>query len=339
MYEKNSKIDKNDFDGNIVFGGKIFHDLTKRKEVIANITQGKWGQDFFTDKSVERTAKLERFDILENCPCCKSKEIYKSLNINGLIIFTCRKCLLGFQNPRVKKEWISEIYKNTYVMDQVYDSESAVKLDKIKFKYGLQVASKYKFNLSPALDVGCGTGLSLDTYSEFGIEKVFGIDPGKYTNSASDKRIEESFLDNIPDKFNGLSLITLWDTLEHIYDYKNMIISCYKCLASGGLCLILVPNFYSLATRLMRNLSPVFQIDHIYYFSLKSLCLSLTEAGFSIVHSETVISEIDNCRNYLEFNEPYFSIPQNDKSFSWLTPEYIHENKLGSRLLIVAKKN
>lgn len=335
---KKIKFNKDDFDGNLVFGGKQFHISTNRETVLENVSSGLWGNDFFSGSPSTRGVRKDLFEVLENCPCCSSSEIDEKLQVNGLKIFQCSECLYGFQNPRIKSENVSKIYEDTYVMDEVYDSPVAIDLDKIKFQYGIQTASDYYGVITSALDVGCGTGLSLDVYQDFGISEVYGIDPGKYTHSKADDRISSSFLLEIPEKFKDLSLITLWDTLEHIHDYKALLKSIYKALAPGGLCLILVPNFLSLATRLMREKSPVFQIDHIHYFSSIGLELSLNQLNFDVIHKETVISEIDNCRNYLEFKEPYFSSPSNEPAFNWLDANFIHSNMLGSRLFFIAKK-
>ena len=217
-------------------------------------------------------------------------------------------------------------------------SEIAKELDSIKFQYGIQLASKYTSDIQSVLDVGCGTGHSLDIYERCGVPDVHGIDPGIYSNMSDDKRISASFMVEVPQTFSNISLITLWDTLEHIHDFKFMLNSVYKALGKNGLCLIMVPNFLSLATRLMRELSPVFQIDHLHYFSETSFGSTLLDCGFSVVHKETVISEIDNCETI-----------SNSKNLTSLllavtrrligTSQYIHQNMLGSRLLFIGKKN
>ena len=338
MIKHHQQLSKNDFDGNLVYGGKSFHESTGRANVIQDTVSGVWGSKFFEGDSSTRRVRSDFFDSLSNCPCCNSTDITHKLSVRGLTIFQCNSCFHGFQNPRLKPELVSSVYEEQYVMDPVYESPVAKKLDILKYQYGIQVASKYLPSVPSVLDVGCGNGLSLDVYSSCGIPFVSGIDPSPYTSQKVDPRITSSFLLDIPSQYSDLSLITLWDVLEHIHDHKRMVESVFNTLKPGGACLIMVPNFLSLATRLMRERSPVFQIDHLHYFSRNSLNFELNAVGFEVVHCETVISEIDNCRNYLEFSEPYFSSPFNDKAFDWLTPSYIHDNFLGSRLFFVAIK-
>ncbi len=332
-------LSKDDFDGNIVYGGKTFQESTGRADVIEDIVGGVWGSKFFKGESSTRSVKTEFFETISFCPCCNTSDIKHKLTVpSGLSIFQCNACSYGFQNPRLKADLVSTVYEEDYVMNSVYESPVAKHLDTIKYQYGIQVASRYLPEITSVLDVGCGTGLSLDVYSSCGISSVSGIDPSPYASQGIDSRITSSFLLDIPPQFCDLSLITLWDVLEHIHDHKRMLQSVFRALKPGGACLVMVPNFLSLATRLMRERSPVFQIDHIHYFSHDSLVYEFNEVGFQVVHSDTVISEIDNCRNYLEFSEPYFSSPSNESAFNWLTPSYIHDNLLGSRLFFIARK-
>lgn len=337
---KKSKIHKNEFDGNIVFGNKAFHEGTNRDQVIENVVvESRWGQKFFQKKNGGLEPIEKYFDVLENCPCCNSKKIFKKIVTRGISIYECSDCLFGFQNPMIKPQFVAEIYEELYVMDVVYSSDMANELDRIKFLYGIQIARSVNPNITSVLDVGCGAGHSLDVYESAGITKVLGIDPGEYTkNGLPDTRIQTSFMEVVPDNFTNISLVTMWDTLEHIHDFQRMLNSIYDALEVGGVVLIMVPNFRSLATRLIKEKSPVFQIDHISYFSKDALTFAMESAKFNVRHFETVISEIDNCRNYLEFNEPYFSTPKCESAFEWLTPDYIHQNMLGSRLLVIGQK-
>jgi len=154
----------------------------------------------------------------------------------------------------------------------------------------------------------------------------------------SDIEIITDFSDDIPNHIKNIDLISLWDTLEHIHNFNKMLSYTYNALSIRGLLVILVPNLNSLASRLIRKNSGTFCIYHLNYFTENSLGLLLKNHGFKVLQKETVISEIDNCRNYLEFQEPYMNVPKNESAFDWLTPEYIHKNMLGSRLFFIAQK-
>jgi len=334
-----NKIQKNDFDGNIQYGGANFHKLTNRTQVVEKVLKNKWGEEFFHLHNGNIIPKMEFFERLANCLNCGSDQIYDLMHVRGLGISLCPVCDFGFQNPRFKKDKLPHIYGDKYIMDDTYSSEQAMKLDNIKFKYGIQRVREFESEVDDVLDIGCGPGFSLAAYKSVGIQNVYGLDPGKYEkNLNAEFNIERNFSEVVPEKFKKLGLITLWDVLEHIHDFKLMLKSANAALRDKGHILLMVPNLRSLATTLIRENSPTFQIDHLNYFTETSLTKALEDAGFKSIVRETVISEIDNCRNYLNFLPPYTSEAAERIEFNWLTADYIHSNNLGSRLFFIAQK-
>jgi SAM-dependent methyltransferase len=331
-------INKHEFDGNLKYGGKTFFKESCRDIVTDKVNSSDWAKEYYITSNNRNEPNLDYFDQLTNCPCCNMSDHQQIICKNGLSVSRCNDCGFGFQNPRFKKDKVSELYKDVYVMNDVYSSDVGMELDKIKFQYGIQKACLYKTDINKTLDIGCGVGYSLVEYQKCGIQNVIGIDPGKYEGHNIDVNIYNCMLDEIPKELNNISLITMWDVLEHIHDFNKIIESVYESLEVNGLLLIMVPNLLSLATRLIRENSPTFCIDHLNYFTENSLSLLLEKNKFTIVMKETVISELDNCRNYLEFQTPYDSSPNREKAFNWLDADYIHNNMLGSRLLFIARK-
>ncbi len=332
-------IHKDDFDGNIKYGGKKFHQSTARDTLIKSVEDGDWGSKFFYTYNGLIKPKKEYFEYVNSCILCGSENLLPLVERKGLAVVRCNECGFGMQNPRFKADRVHEIYEDTYCMDETYSSKHTVLLDTIKFMYGIQQSRKFIDFIGSVLDIGCGPGLSLSAYKKTGVPNVVGLDPGVYTSDLSEGSsiVKEGF-DDISSKFNNISLVTIWDVLEHIHDFKKMLTDIWDVLEDGGLLLVMVPNLLSLATRIIRASSPTFAVDHLNYFTEDSLELSLKNANFKIMFKETLISEIDNCRNYLEFSSPYNSIPKNEDAFSWLTANYIHDNMMGSRLLFIVKK-
>ncbi len=63
----------------------------------------------------------------------------------------------------------------------------------------------------------------------------------------------------------------------------------------------------------------------------------MDKGGFKPVLMETIITEIDNIRNYMSFEWPY-EAAHYDEAFDIITPEWIHANMLGSRLIGIFKR-
>ena len=65
----------------------------------------------------------------------------------------------------------------------------------------------------------------------------------------------------------------------------------------------------------------------------------MTLHGFQSVHIETAISEIDNVKSYLSGEYPYHGYGDPDHLFDFITPKYLHDNLLGSRLIGVFRND
>ena len=129
----------------------------------------------------------------------------------------------------------------------------------------------------------------------------------------------------------------MWAIFEHITDPKKFLSEIYRILKPGGKILLLVPNFNSLVIRIMHEKAQTFAgHSHINHFNDKSLKKILEIMNFTVLESETILSEIGTVNNYLNFNNPSFG--SSKQVINFLTPEYIHENYLGYMLLMVASK-
>ena len=136
----------------------------------------------------------------------------------------------------------------------------------------------------------------------------------------------------------GYDAITMWNVFEHLYDIQGMLTSIKNMLKNKGLFMLMIPNVESLATRLMREKSPTFNWKHVSHFSPGSLRFLMNGNGFEECFFETVISEIDNIKSYMSGEYPYHGHGDPEHLFDFITPEYIHKNLLGSRILAVFRK-
>ena len=78
---------------------------------------------------------------------------------------------------------------------------------------------------------------------------------------------------------------------------------------------------------------------HLNHFSKNSIKYFVEKKGsFKMLHAETMVTEIDNIKSYLNGKFPYSGYSDPDKIFNILNPYFIHKNLLGSRLIVVFKK-
>jgi hypothetical protein len=74
--------------------------------------------------------------------------------------------------------------------------------------------------------------------------------------------------------------VTAWDVLEHLPDLTNYIDAFTSLLRSGGHLFVTVPNIASLSARLAGRYWNAFLLEHLWYFSPKTLERFMFDRGF-----------------------------------------------------------
>ncbi len=135
------------------------------------------------------------------------------------------------------------------------------------------------------LDVGCGTGAILDTFSKS--YEAYGQDVSaravEFCRKRGITRVVQGTLDRLPPDYVNFDLATMLDVLEHIDNEKGALRQVHALLNAGGRVLITVPAFPALwgahdvvthhkRRYLKSTLTEVvescgFTVEHISYFN------------------------------------------------------------------------
>jgi 2-polyprenyl-3-methyl-5-hydroxy-6-metoxy-1,4-benzoquinol methylase len=133
------------------------------------------------------------------------------------------------------------------------------------------------------LDIGCGSGTFLETAKRRGWQTVgTELNAEKFQDSGLEVHDD---LDKIADKFapESFDAITLWHTLEHFQNPREILIKARKMLAINGSLLAAVPNFGGFQSKLFGgNWLHLDMPRHLFHFSFESLKLLLKQCGFVV---------------------------------------------------------
>lgn len=340
---KESLEAKNEFDGNLRFGAEVFHRETNRSG------EGKPSSGYLIrehamlviDSEEERFRRIEKYwENVDECPVCDSNERESYLNRFGLDIYCCGNCTHRYLSPRVKYDDAMGIYADDKTASDIYTKPLQVEIDEIKYEYGLSLIEQiYSPAKEKIMDIGCGAGVFLKMAEKKGWQTCVGIDVNEryadiYNDAKGVQYISANFESLDKDKLgSNYDCISMWSVLEHLYGLHDILNILKGLLKKDGLLFILVPNVESLATRLMRDMSPTFAWKHLSHFCKKSLTILMEKQDFKNIHYETVISEIDNIKSYMSGEYPYHGYGDPDGLFDFITPEYLHKNFLGSRMI------
>jgi 2-polyprenyl-3-methyl-5-hydroxy-6-metoxy-1,4-benzoquinol methylase len=338
---------KNKFDGNLIYGAKKFNFKTKR------LGDGKPASGHLIREQAEAVTDTEKdrykrkpgcWETVKQCPVCRSENNVFFLSRQGLDIYKCLNCTHRYLNPRIIYSKSMNIYADNKTDSDIYKTPLQKNIDEIKYLYGLELIKQLNDGKSQKImDIGCGNGVFLNVAFKNGWKQCVGIDVNRRYSSIYKKTkgiqfISGNFDSLDPDKLGAdYDCLSMWAVLEHLYDLTGMLKIIKKLLRNNGLFLVFVPNVESLATRLMREMSPTFNWMHVSYFSRRSLLELMKINNFENVFLETAITEIGNIKSYMSGEYPYDGYVDMENLFSFITPEYIYKNFLGSKILGIFK--
>jgi SAM-dependent methyltransferase len=140
----------------------------------------------------------------------------------------------------------------------------------------LQEVSKIiDYKNSKILDVGCGTGIFLESIIKDGANNCFGVDgPSKFVKRAKERGYKDIFIiddlcnTSMPFKNESFDFILCKDVFEHLIDPIFTLHEIKRVLKKDGYFLFHVPNHFPLYGRLKFLLSN--DIDTFHFFKAES---------------------------------------------------------------------
>jgi cyclopropane fatty-acyl-phospholipid synthase-like methyltransferase len=132
------------------------------------------------------------------------------------------------------------------------------------------------------LDVGCANGDFPRFMAARGWE-VEGVEVSKSSQRITDFRVYEQEFQDIPLNEPAYDAVTAWAVLEHVHDPMAYFRKAAAVVKKGGLFVLLVPNFESVASR------HLFCEDlprHLYFFTRGTVRQYLEETGFRLEKEE-----------------------------------------------------
>ncbi len=237
------------------------------------------------------------------CPICRSKKYtttYRSttnlsndLNIkifsarrlpdkiHGTIV-RCKRCGLVRSLEIIGQTKLSELYaKSKFTYNNITDNLESSYIKIIKnATIGLD-RKKIKI-----LEVGCGNGFLLAKAKEVGYKNVSGIEPSRDAISRSPKTIRKNIVlgmlneGSFPPK--SFDIICAFQVFDHIPDPNVFLKTCHSFLKPGGKIVLMNHDVESWSARFLGERSPIFDIEHTYLYSPKTIKKILINNSFKI---------------------------------------------------------
>ncbi|MFN4152259.1 MAG: methyltransferase domain-containing protein, partial [Candidatus Sericytochromatia bacterium] len=206
----------------------------------------------------------------------------------------CTNCGLVLASPRPNdktlKRYSNELYLNSKkVEDEDFDK---VILESNTFNERLNNIEKILPNCNELLDLNPNTGVFLSISNLRGWN-TFGVENNKLKvdsiNSLYNLDVTHGELSDYLDNSRNYDVITLWECLEKIPDFKNIIEKISKKLNKGG---VFAFSFHGknspIVSKLGKNYPSWYYPDYLYFFDTRLIKKLVEELGFSVVNTQIV---------------------------------------------------
>jgi SAM-dependent methyltransferase len=195
-------------------------------------------------------------------------------------LIACPSCDLLYANPAPAPGALASAYR-----DAAFDSSEESRFAADTYIEILAGILNRLPDRAGALDIGAGDGAFLERLLDLKLTDVAGLEPSQAPIAAARDDVKPLLrrgLFSARDfKPGSLSLVTSFQTLEHVDDPLSLCRDAYALLKKGGAGVFVCHNRRALSARLLGLKSPIFDIEHLQLFSPASAWFLLERAGFT----------------------------------------------------------
>ncbi len=244
------------------------------------------------------------------CPICKTDEyskLYLEANFDiaaldqyafasrkvpeymHLRLARCRNCDLIYANPMFDHSFLEASYK-----EASFDSGIEAILASKTYAKNLKNIKKRLPDYIGALDIGTGEGAFLARLKEYEFEQIQGVEPSEAPIALASPEIQplikSGFFNGADFKPNSFSLITCFQTMEHLQNPLAVTKQIFELLKPGGAAYFVGHNRKGALNRILGRRSPIFDIEHLQLFSPISARRLFEQSGFVDVSVNPIIN-------------------------------------------------
>lgn len=238
-------------------------------------------------------------DTLQHCPVCQQTTFESFLNCKDYLVSqqkfaiqTCVNCGFRFTNPRPDAASIGSYYQSSdYISHNDQGGGLINRIYRIVRGYTLKNKLAIINRLHPQkgklLDMGCGTGLFLETCKKGGWT-ISGIEPDDKARRVAGDRLSIDIASDISQtEPSSVDMITLWHVLEHVPELAETLTQINERLKVGGELLLALPNSNSLDAQYFQEYWAAYDVPrHLSHFTPKTINQLVAQFGFRLQETQ-----------------------------------------------------
>lgn len=223
-----------------------------------------------------------------------------NLNLGIFSVYFCLNCNNGFTYPKViKKSRILSPDVPPLNLNSIFGLLLSLFVQ-IRTKYILDTHTIKDLKKLRVLDIGGGSCKFANSLVRKGAlvtviepnkkNKIYAAQGVNFISDIFDRKV----LKKIKYKSEPFDLITMWHSLEHCPDPKEVCLLANKILKKKGYLIVIVPNFESLQSTIGKNYWTYLDVPHhLFHFTHIGLNLLFSETGFRLKKSYRFSLEYD----------------------------------------------
>ncbi|MBL9129030.1 MAG: class I SAM-dependent methyltransferase [Verrucomicrobiales bacterium] len=220
------------------------------------------------------------------CPLCGSARVEDRLRKGELRLVRCLGCSLVYADPLPSEsspEHYDRLGNPFYLSPDKLESDYA----SVRFERELRLFRRH-CRRGDVLDVGCSTGAFLYQLGRRypGDYRSTGIEVSTAALDHARSRGVDVVADSLTTHDFGerrFDAVTFWAVIEHLPEPAAFLRRAFDLLRPGGVVVVLVPNFESLAVRVLGARYRYILPQHVNYFSSATLARLLAVRGGTVV--------------------------------------------------------
>jgi SAM-dependent methyltransferase len=199
----------------------------------------------------------------------------------------CPVCDVVYASPLPTSEALAAAY-DAAAFDSSEEARYAAR------SYAQQIADQLTRlpDREAALDIGTGEGAFLQELLGLGFEKVTGVEPSSAPIEAAEPEvkgfIEHGIFEPGVRPPGSQTLITCFQTIEHVRDPAPMVAAAAEMLKPGGMLLLICHDRRAPVNRALGLRSPIVDIEHMQLFSPRSASELVRRAGLGGIGSRPI---------------------------------------------------
>jgi len=204
-----------------------------------------------------------------------------------LRLVSCPGCDLVYASPVPTPEALAGAYR-----DAGFDSATEARLAARTYREALGSLLVTLPDRDGALDIGTGDGAFLGELLDAGFSGVGGVEPSTEPIVAAEARVAGLIDHDVfrPDArpAGSVSLVTCFQTIEHVPDPAVFVRHATRLLKPGGILALVCHDRRAPVNRLLGMRSPIIDVEHQQLFSPASVSRLLRGAGLVDVDHRTI---------------------------------------------------